>query len=266
MSVDNPATGGRGYSDQAVRSGVDILNQSTSVVQSNGVYPEIDLSEDQLDHKNGHDLGGDVLSQDSWPAVSRDADRDKVVITRGASGLEQNESNAPVVEAALLLEGHPATPVRLSRITGLSIQEIESCLGSLRERYSAPDYGLQITRVADSYSITPKAELWGRLGQHYGNGSGKRLSRAAMETLTIVAYSQPVTRSQIEAMRGVSADAMIRLLCDRQLIRSVGYQQESVGRPTLFGTTNRFLETFGLETIDDLPRLDRVEESRFQQA
>ena len=172
--------------------------------------------------------------------------------------------SAPVVEAALLLEGHPATPARLARITGLPVREIEHALTLLRQRYAAPEFGLQVARVADSYSLMPKAELWERLRHHYGTDSGRKLSRAAMETLTIVAYSQPVTRSQIEAMRGVSADAMIRLLSDRQLIRAVGYKEDSVGRPTLFGTTNRFLESFGLETIDDLPKLDKVEESRFR--
>ena len=181
-------------------------------------------------------------------------------------GTGNGHARTSVVEAALLLEGHPVTPARLARTTGLSVPEIERCLSVLRERYAAPEHGLQIARVADSYSLTPKAELWERLRHHYGTGSGKRLSRAAMETLTIVAYSQPVTRSQIEAMRGVSADAMIRLLSDRQLIRPVGYKEDSVGRPTLFGTTNRFLETFGLETIDDLPKLDKVEEGRFRQA
>ena len=174
--------------------------------------------------------------------------------------------SAPVVEAALLLEGHPATPARLARITGLPVREIEHALTLLRQRYAAPEFGLQVARVADSYSLMPKAELWERLRHHYGTDSGRKLSRAAMETLTIVAYSQPVTRSQIEAMRGVSADAMIRLLSDRQLIRAVGYKEDSVGRPTLFGTTNRFLESFGLETIDDLPKLDKVEESRFRRA
>ena len=182
----------------------------------------------------------------------------------GSNGRHLPAGSAPVVEAALLLEGHPATPARLARITGLPVREIEHALTVLRQRYAAPEFGLQVARVADSYSLMPKAELWERLRHHYGTDSGRKLSRAAMETLTIVAYSQPVTRSQIEAMRGVSADAMIRLLSDRQLIRAVGYKEDSVGRPTLFGTTNRFLESFGLETIDDLPKLDKVEESRFR--
>ena len=106
----------------------------------------------------------------------------------GSNGPDRAAANEPVVEAALLLEGHPATPARLARITGLSVAEIERCLATLRRRYETPEHGLQIARVADSYSLVPKAELWERLRQHYGNGTGKRLSRAALETLTIIAY------------------------------------------------------------------------------
>ena len=183
----------------------------------------------------------------------------------GTNGYQpESAGNVPIVEAVLLLEGHPATPARIARVTGLRVDEIQRCLDVLRARYASGNHGLQITRVSDSYSIMPKTELWQQLRQHYGNNSGKQLSRAALETLTIVAYSQPVTRSQVEAMRGVSADAMIRLLTDRQLIRPIGYREDAIGRPTLFGTTNRFLESFGLETIDDLPKLDEVEEGRFQ--
>lgn len=188
--------------------------------------------------------------------------------TIGSNGTDSHSSealeNVPIVEAVLLLEGYPATTARLARVSGLTADEIERCLSTLKERYASAQYGLQIVRVADSYAIMPKAELWQRLRHHYGNGPGKRLSRAALETLTIIAYSQPVTRSQVEAMRGVSADAMIRLLTDRQLIHPIGYKEDAIGRPALFGTTNRFLETFGLETIGDLPRLDKVEESRFR--
>ena len=225
----------------------------------NGVHPEMSTTANGSGNGHAHTTTEDIPPPAAGPedvATARDE----------SNGFHPQAGSASVVEAALLLEGHPATPARLARITGLPVPEIEHCLVVLRQRYASPDFGLQVARVADSYSLMPKAELWERLRHHYGTGSGKRLSRAAMETLTIVAYSQPVTRSQIEAMRGVSADAMIRLLSDRQLIRPVGYKEDSIGRPTLFGTTNRFLETFGLETIDDLPKLDKVEESRFRRA
>lgn len=228
-------------------------------VRSNGVHPQILSPAEGSGSVHARTPTVEVPPTARGPNDSADAHA-------GSNGLPSQANDASVVEAALLLEGHPATPARLARITGLSVPDVEHCLTELRERYAAPEHGLQVARVADSYSLMPKAAVWERLRHHYGNGTGKRLSRAAMETLTIVAYSQPVTRSQIEAMRGVSADAMIRLLSDRQLIRPVGYREDSVGRPTLFGTTNRFLEAFGLETIDDLPKLDKVEEDRFRRA
>ncbi len=89
-----------------------------------------------------------------------------------------------------------------------------------------------------------------------------RLSRAAMETLSIVAYSQPITRSEIESLRGVSADNMIRQLLERGLIHEVGRKQ-APGRPVQYGTTREFLEHFGLESIADLPKLDEIEQERF---
>ena len=227
----------------------------------NGVHLEVSAAANGSG--NGH---ARTTAVDVAPAAvgQKDGGQKDAAAERDGSNGHLPAGSAPVVEAALLLEGHPATPARLARITGLPVREIEHALTVLRQRYAAPEFGLQVARVADSYSLMPKAELWERLRHQYGTDSGRKLSRAAMETLTIVAYSQPVTRSQIEAMRGVSADAMIRLLSDRQLIRAVGYKEDSVGRPTLFGTTNRFLESFGLETIDDLPKLDKVEESRFR--
>lgn len=233
----------------------------------NGVHPEV--SAPANGSGNGHarttpvDIPPAAAGQED-AAAERDGSNGCHLPAGSLPAGSLSAGSVPVVEAALLLEGHPATPARLARITGLPVREIEHALTLLRQRYAAPEFGLQVARVADSYSLMPKAELWERLRHHYGTDSGRKLSRAAMETLTIVAYSQPVTRSQIEAMRGVSADAMIRLLSDRQLIRAVGYKEDSVGRPTLFGTTNRFLESFGLETIDDLPKLDKVEESRFR--
>ena len=254
MSADDRASRHAGGDTLAAR---EPSVPAPPVESSNGVHAEIDGS------GNGH--AGTTAVPTAVDATPAAAGHEDAAAERDASnGLHPRTGNASVVEAALLLEGHPATAARLARITGLPVPEIERCLAVLRQRYASPVFGLQVARVADSYSLMPKAELWERLRHHYGTGSGKRLSRAAMETLTIVAYSQPVTRSQIEAMRGVSADAMIRLLSDRQLIRPVGYKEDSVGRPTLFGTTNRFLETFGLETIEDLPKLDKVEASRFR--
>lgn len=83
-----------------------------------------------------------------------------------------------------------------------------------------------------------------------------------METLSIIAYSQPITRGEIESLRGVSADNMIRQLLERNLIKEVG-RKDAPGRPSQFGTTREFLQHFGLESIADLPKLDEIEQERF---
>jgi len=89
-----------------------------------------------------------------------------------------------------------------------------------------------------------------------------RLSRAAMETLAIIAYSQPITRAEIEAIRGVNVDAMIRLLLEKNLIAEIG-KRDVPGKPMQYGTTQEFLRCFGLNSIEDLPKLDEVENTRF---
>ena len=103
------------------------------------------------------------------------------------------------------------------------------------------------------------------LRERYGEKNSGRLSRSAMETLSIIAYSQPITRGEIEAIRGVSADNMIRLLSERNFIKEVG-RKDVPGRPIQFGTTKEFLKFFRLNTIADLPRLDDNEEERFELA
>ena len=101
--------------------------------------------------------------------------------------------------------------------------------------------------------------------ERYGKKNEGKLSRAAMETLAIIAYSQPITRAEIEALRGVSADNMIRILVERNLIKEVG-RKDIPGKPIQFGTTKDFLQLFQLNSIADLPKLDETESERFELA
>jgi segregation and condensation protein B len=113
--------------------------------------------------------------------------------------------------------------------------------------------------------LAPKAELWESLKERYGKKNENRLSRAALETLSIVAYSQPITRAEVEALRGVSADGMIRFLLEREFIKEVG-KKEAPGRPIQYGTTKEFLKYFRLGSIADLPHLDELERDRYDDA
>jgi segregation and condensation protein B len=173
------------------------------------------------------------------------------------------ETETALIETILYLEADPIDLAALSRISGLGKDAVEAALESLTERCALPNSGMELTRLAGGVMLSPKKEYWDILREHYGKKNENRLSRAAMETLSIIAYSQPVTRSEIEDIRGVQADNMIRLLLERQLIREVG-KKDVPGKPVQYGTTREFLKLFRLESIADLPKLSESEADRFE--
>ena len=174
------------------------------------------------------------------------------------------EANTQIVEAVLLLEVEPISESSLARIAGLSVEEVEKALTILEKRYSSDEFGITPAKTTGGWALSPKVHLQDRLKTRYGKQRSDRLSRAALETLSIVAYSQPLTRSEIENLRGVNADSMIRILKDKKLIKEVGCK-DTPGRPSLYGTTKEFLKAFRLESIADLPKLDEQELERFAQ-
>jgi segregation and condensation protein B len=101
------------------------------------------------------------------------------------------------------------------------------------------------------------------LRHHYGKKTDEKMSRAALETLSIVAYSQPVTRIEIDSIRGVNSAGTLKVLLDRGFIRETG-RKDTPGRPVQYGTTKEFLQLFGLASIADLPKLDEAERERFE--
>ncbi|MDR1909325.1 MAG: SMC-Scp complex subunit ScpB [Spirochaetaceae bacterium] len=173
------------------------------------------------------------------------------------------EAETALVEAILYLEADPVDTALLSRVSGLGKDAVEKALEALAERCARPDSGMELSRLAGGVMLSPKKEYWDVLREHYGKRNENRLSRAALETLSIIAYSQPITRSEIEAIRGVQADNMIRLLLERQLIREAG-KKDVPGKPVLYGTTREFLKLFRLESIADLPKLSESEADRFE--
>jgi segregation and condensation protein B len=175
------------------------------------------------------------------------------------------DREAALVETVLFLESEPLDEVALSRITGLGREVVEGALELLGEECASSSRGLEPIKSGGGWILAPKAELWESLKERYGKKNESRLSRAALETLSIVAYSQPVTRAEVEAIRGVSADGMIRFLLDRELVKEVG-KKEAPGRPVQYGTTKEFLKYFRLGSIADLPRLDELERDRFDEA
>jgi segregation and condensation protein B len=172
-------------------------------------------------------------------------------------------SQAALLEAILYLEGNPMDESGLVRISELSHETVRVALQTLAQKYEREDSGVELSRIGGSIMLAPKKEHRERLRERYGKKNEAKLSRAAMETLSIIAYSQPITRSEIEAIRGVQADNMIRLLLEKELIHEVG-KKDVPGKPTLFGTTKEFLKLFRIASIADLPKLNKSEVERFE--
>ncbi len=173
------------------------------------------------------------------------------------------EKETALIEAILFLEADPLDINALARISGLSKDIVEAALEALEQKYAREDSGIELSRIGGGIMISPKKEYWDALKERYGKKNESKLSRAALETLSIIAYSQPITRGEIEAIRGVSADNMIRLLVERNLIRETG-KKDIPGKPVQFGTTKEFLKFFRLESISDLPKLNENELDRFE--
>jgi len=176
---------------------------------------------------------------------------------------ENIEKETALVEAVLYMEGEPLDEGAIARICGLSKETVTCALDNLRERYANIDSGLELSQVGGGLQISVKREYWDNLKERYGRKNEGKISRAAMETLAIVAYSQPITRAEIEKIRGVSADNMIRLLLEKSFIREVG-KKDIPGRPVLYGTTKEFLMQFHLNSISELPKLGESDIEKFE--
>ena len=175
------------------------------------------------------------------------------------------DEETSLIEAILFLEGDSISIDSLVKISCLSKDVVEMCLANLKEKYETVVTGIELQEISGGFVLCVKKDLWGFLKERYGKKNEGKLSKAALETLSIIAYSQPITRGEIEAIRGVSADNMMRLLIERNLIKEVG-KKDVPGKPVQYGTTKEFLKTFRLNSIADLPKLDEHESERFELA
>ena len=174
------------------------------------------------------------------------------------SRMEASEKRR-IVEALILSSAEPLSAAKIAEIIPYcDAGQAKDLVNELNTEYAEQDRSFEIWEVAGGYQIRTRAEFSGYL-QKLQKERALRLSQAALETLAIIAYRQPVTRAEIEDVRGVDAGATVKSLLDRHLIRIAG-QREVPGRPMLYGTTRRFLEVFGLERLKDLPTLRELDE------
>ncbi|MCX8040174.1 MAG: SMC-Scp complex subunit ScpB [Planctomycetota bacterium] len=158
------------------------------------------------------------------------------------------------VEAILFAASKPVPLARLAACLGCDEDYLRGLLAGLAERWQRERRGWVLQEIAGGWQLlsAPEAHLWIR---RYDNRQlPEKLSRAALETLAVIAYKQPVTRGAIEDIRGVQCGAVLRQLLELKLIEVVGRDEQALGRPLLYGTTAAFLQRFGLARLEDLPR------------
>lgn len=164
-----------------------------------------------------------------------------------------------ILEALLFVAEEPLPLSRLQEILGeAGPDDVEAWLRDLALRLEAEGRGLMVQEVAGGFRLSTRPEVHPWI-QRLQQVRPARLSRAALETLAIIAYRQPITRAEIEAIRGVAVDGVLRTLLERELVRMMGRKAEA-GRPMLYGTSQQFLEHFGLRELGDLPTLREINE------
>ncbi len=176
-----------------------------------------------------------------------------------AEGLDEREVKA-ILESLLFVCHEPISLDRLTMvITGLAKAEVAQALRSLQQDYDLDGRGLRIVELAGGYQIITRPDCAPWVKRLEKVKTAPKLSRSALETMSIIAYKQPVVRSEIEAIRGVETSGVLRTLLDRRLVRMVG-RKDVPGRPILYGTTKLFLQQFGLRDLADLPPLRDIKD------
>jgi segregation and condensation protein B len=165
-----------------------------------------------------------------------------------------------ILEAVLFVSPEPVPLARLLSILGtVSKTEVVQALGILTHDLDQDGRGIQLVQVAGGYRLVTKQEYGPWLKRMDKAKAAQKLSRSALESLAIIAYKQPLVRSEIEEIRGVETSGVLRTLCERKLVRIVG-RKDVPGRPIMYGTTKFFLEHFGLQDLSQLPPLREFKE------
>jgi segregation and condensation protein B len=162
--------------------------------------------------------------------------------------------NLAALEALLLSTHHPLTAGRLAELLDLeTTKPLRKAIKALNEQYASGERSFRIEQVAGGFQILTLPEHGDLLKKFHQKEVDAKLTKAAIETLAIIAYKQPILRADVEAIRGVACGETIRSLMEKRLVKIAGRAEEP-GRPILYGTTKRFLELFGLNSIKDLPQ------------
>lgn len=198
------------------------------------------------------------LEEQLPPEMLQD-ERTRVEVQR----INENEPLDPerakrVLEALLFASSKPIMIPEIRKVMkSLSAKDIENLVAQLKEEYTRDNRSFEVLEVAGGFEIATRKEYAPWIFKIEMQKKAKQVTQSALETLSILAYKQPITRAEIEELRGVDASGVVNTLIERNLIKIVG-KKEVPGRPFLYGTTEKFLEHFGLKSLQDLPNIDEI--------
>ena len=176
----------------------------------------------------------------------------------------ENRNPPGIVEALLFVAGEPVQVGDLAHALNLTTGEMNEVLDELALHYDAERRGLRLNRYGDGVQLSTRPEYAQYIETLLQPVQKQALSQAVMETLSIIAYRQPVTKGEIEAIRGVKCDYSVQMLTNRGLIQEVG-RREGLGRPILYGTTEAFLRHFNIESLEGLPGVPELDGGKPQE-
>jgi segregation and condensation protein B len=171
----------------------------------------------------------------------------------------------PHVEALIFASDKPLTSLEITEVLNnafadesILLDQVESAIEGITEKYSSEFYPFEMKQVGGGWQFLTKKDFHKTVAQLNGEKFLKRLSSASLETLAIIAYKQPVTKGEIEAIRGVSSDYAVQKLLEKELIIISGRNEKLPGHPLVYGTSRNFMDYFGINSADDLPKIKEV--------
>ncbi|QAA32085.1 SMC-Scp complex subunit ScpB [Clostridium manihotivorum] len=185
---------------------------------------------------------------------------DKISIDQlGFEEVSTKKQYMSVIESLLFVSGEPLGAKDLARILECQVDFVEEIVDSMTEEYENQGRGIKIISINGMYQLVTKPQNSDYIQKLLKKNTRQSLSQASLESLAIVAYKQPVTRVEIDEIRGVKSDSALQKLLEKNLIKEMG-RLDVIGRPIQYGTTEEFLRQFGLEDLKELPSLDLFEE------
>jgi len=173
----------------------------------------------------------------------------------------------PHIEALIFASDKPLTTLEITELVNnalgfmddkVSLDQVEASLEGITEKYSAEFYPFEVKQSGGGWQFLTKKEFHKTVAQLNGEKFLKRLSAASLETLSIIAYKQPVTKGEIESIRGVSSDYAVQKLLEKELIIIAGRNEKAVGQPLIYATSKNFMDYFGINSADELPKIKEV--------